>query len=120
MQPWQQRERTWVEEAGQWNPGVRAARGARWRSDVEACLTIEAEGQTAKGKMQGESSASGAVERPLDSYRSHQSFVGSTLNATAAAVAGNVDAAAGYASKLLAGVARIIDIVSHFGMSIGR
>jgi hypothetical protein len=45
---------------------------------------------------------------------------GSTLNATAAAVAGNVDAAAGYASKLLAGAARIIDIISHFGMSTGR
>jgi hypothetical protein len=76
MQPWQQRERPWVEEAGQWNPGVRAARGARWRSDVEACLTVEAQCQAAKGDMQGESSASGAVERPLDSYRSHQPFVG--------------------------------------------
>ena len=69
--------------------------------------------------MQRESSASGAVERPLDSYRSHQCFVGSTLNATAVALARNVDAAAGYSSKLLAGAARIMDIVSHFGMSTG-
>jgi len=49
MELWQQRERPWVEEAGQRNPGVRAARGARWRSDVEACLTIEAKCQAAKG-----------------------------------------------------------------------
>ena len=49
MELWQQRERPSVEEAGQWNPGVRAARGARWRSDVEACLTIEAEREAAKG-----------------------------------------------------------------------
>jgi hypothetical protein len=45
----QQRERPWVEEAGQWNPGVPAARGTRRRPDVEAGLTIEAECHVAKG-----------------------------------------------------------------------
>jgi hypothetical protein len=49
MQRWQQGELPLVEKAGQWNPGVRAARGTRWGSDVEACLTIETEGQAAKG-----------------------------------------------------------------------
>jgi hypothetical protein len=49
MQRWQQRELPLVKKAGQGNPGVRAARGARRRSDVEACLTIETEGQAAKG-----------------------------------------------------------------------
>ena len=69
--------------------------------------------------MQGESSASGAVERPLDSDRFHRFFVGSTLNATPVALARNVDAAAGYSSKLLTGVPRTMDLVGHFGMSTG-
>jgi hypothetical protein len=44
----QQTERPLIKESRQWNPRIPAARGARGRSDVKACLTIEAESQAAK------------------------------------------------------------------------
>lgn len=41
-----------VEELGHWNPGISAARQARWHPDFKACLAIEAQRQAAKGQIQ--------------------------------------------------------------------